>query len=57
MNRMLEGNLPSVPIFDDIAQFNGVPWIGMIDGITAGFPCQVLLSCLNVWLLDLSNII
>ena len=52
MHRMLEGHLPNVPIFDDVESFKGTPWIGEIDGITAGFPCQVLLSCLYVEVLD-----
>lgn len=38
--RIREGYLCDAPIWDDIKTFNGKPWRGLVDIITAGFPCQ-----------------
>lgn len=38
--RMQDGALPPAPIWDDVATFDGLPWRGRVDLITAGFPCQ-----------------
>lgn len=38
--RMEEGLLDDAPIWDDIGSFDGRPWRGVVDIITAGFPCQ-----------------
>lgn len=43
MSRMLEGHLPTVPVLSDVESLDGKPWLGAIDGITAGFPCQATL--------------
>lgn len=38
--RIKEGHFDDAPIWDDIRTFDGRPWRGRVDIITAGFPCQ-----------------
>lgn len=38
--RMQDGWLDPAPIWDDVLTFDGRPWRGRIDIVTAGFPCQ-----------------
>lgn len=38
--RIADGLLDDAPVWDDIKTFNGKPWAGCVDIITAGFPCQ-----------------
>jgi DNA (cytosine-5)-methyltransferase 1 len=38
--RIAEGLLDDSPIWGDIKTFDGKPWSGSVDIITAGFPCQ-----------------
>lgn len=38
--RMEEGHLDSAPIWTDLRTFDGRPWRGAVDIVTAGFPCQ-----------------
>ncbi len=38
--RIAEGYLCDAPIWGDIKTFDGRPWSGCVDIITAGFPCQ-----------------
>lgn len=38
--RMEEARLDPAPIWDDLASFDGRPWRGKVDLISAGFPCQ-----------------
>ena len=38
--RMEDGSLDQAPVWDDVATFDGNPWRGSVDIITAGFPCQ-----------------
>jgi len=38
--RISEGYLCDAPIWDDIKTFDGRPWAGYVDVVTAGFPCQ-----------------
>lgn len=38
--RIRDGYLDNAPIWDDVRTFNGEPWRGCVDIITAGFPCQ-----------------
>lgn len=38
--RIKDGFLDDAPIWDDARAFNGHPWAGLVDVITAGFPCQ-----------------
>lgn len=38
--RMAEAQLDHAPIWDDLTTFDGRPWRGRVDLITAGFPCQ-----------------
>ena len=40
LKRQDEGYLEPFPIWDDIRTFNGRPFRGRVDIITAGFPCQ-----------------
>ena len=40
VKRMDEGSLAPAPIWDDLRSFDGKPWRGAVDLITAGFPCQ-----------------
>jgi DNA (cytosine-5)-methyltransferase 1 len=40
LRRQRDGMLPLFPIWDDIRTFDGRPWCGLVDVITAGFPCQ-----------------
>jgi len=38
--RIRDGLLDDAPIWDDARTFDGRPWRGCVDIITAGFPCQ-----------------
>ncbi len=38
--RMEEQALDEAPIWTDLRRFNGKPWRGTVDCITAGYPCQ-----------------
>ena len=38
--RQRDGLLDDAPIWDDIKSFDGRPWRGCVDLISAGFPCQ-----------------
>ena len=38
--RMEEAHLDRAPIWDDLTTFDGRPWRGRVDIVTAGFPCQ-----------------
>lgn len=38
--RMADKTLEEAPVWDDLATFDGRPWRGAVDCITAGFPCQ-----------------
>jgi DNA (cytosine-5)-methyltransferase 1 len=38
--RMADASLEAAPIWSDLATFDGRPWRGAVDCITAGFPCQ-----------------
>lgn len=40
VSRMAAGQLAQAPIWSDVATFDGGPWRGRVDCITAGFPCQ-----------------
>jgi DNA (cytosine-5)-methyltransferase 1 len=37
---MADGLLHDAPIWDDCRTFDGKPWRGLVDVISAGFPCQ-----------------
>lgn len=38
--RMDEARLDQAPVWSDVCTFDGRPWRGRVDVITAGFPCQ-----------------
>lgn len=40
LQRQRDGVLSMFPIWDDIRTFDGRKWRGLVDVITAGFPCQ-----------------
>src|ERR1039458_8068512 len=44
MQRQNEGHLPSFPIWDDVCSFDGLPWRGIVDVVSGGFPCQDISS-------------
>ena len=40
VERMGQARLDHAPVWDDLTTFDGKPWRGRVDLITAGFPCQ-----------------
>lgn len=38
--RQNDGTLSPFPIWDDIRTFDGRPWMGVVDVVSGGFPCQ-----------------
>lgn len=40
MQRQCDGMLEPFPIWDDVRTFDGVPWSGLVDVVSGGFPCQ-----------------
>lgn len=38
--RMEDSSLDQAPIWDDLLTFDGSPWRGSVDIVSAGFPCQ-----------------
>lgn len=38
--RMADAALDQAPIWDDVATFDGRPWRGIVDILSAGYPCQ-----------------
>lgn len=38
--RMAEGSMDAAPVWDDLRTFDGRPWRGVVDLVSAGFPCQ-----------------
>lgn len=38
--RMEDAALGPAPVWDDLLTFDGRPWRGLVDVVTAGFPCQ-----------------
>ena len=43
--RQRDGLLERFPIWDDVRTFDGKPWNGSVDVLTAGFPCQDISTC------------
>jgi DNA (cytosine-5)-methyltransferase 1 len=42
--RQNDGMLDPFPVWDDVITFDGVPWRGIIDVVSGGFPCQDISS-------------
>ena len=42
--RIADGDLDDAPIWSDVTTFDPVPWCGVVDCVTAGFPCTDI-SC------------
>jgi len=40
VQRQNDGILQSFPIWDDVRTFDGRPWMGIVDVVSGGFPCQ-----------------
>jgi DNA (cytosine-5)-methyltransferase 1 len=40
LQRQKDGLLPLFPVWDDVQDFEGEPWRGKVQVVTAGFPCQ-----------------
>ena len=40
LRRQEDKILPPFPIWDDVRTFDGKPWCGIVDVVSAGFPCQ-----------------
>ena len=40
VSRMADKTLDEAPVWDDIGSFQGEQWSGLVDIISAGFPCQ-----------------
>ncbi len=40
LQRQRDGILPEFPIWDDIRDFYAAPWLGRVDVVSGGFPCQ-----------------
>lgn len=40
LRRQEEDHIPPFPIWDDVRSFDGRPWRGVVDIVSAGFPCQ-----------------
>lgn len=40
VSQMAKGRLHEAPIWSDVVTFDGEPWLGKVDFISAGFPCQ-----------------
>ncbi|WP_376747578.1 DNA cytosine methyltransferase [Burkholderia pseudomallei] len=38
--RQNDGTFPPFPIWDDVRNFDGRPWRGIVDIVAGGFPCQ-----------------
>lgn len=38
--RMADSSLDEAPIWDDLTTFDGYPWRGKVDLLSAGYPCQ-----------------
>ena len=38
--RMEDASLDRAPVWDDVASFDGKPWRGTVDILSAGYPCQ-----------------
>ena len=38
--RQDDGSLEPFPVWDDVRTFDGLPWRGLVDVVSGGFPCQ-----------------
>lgn len=44
VQRQNDGILAPFPIWDDVRTFDGEPWMGIVDVVSGGFPCQDISS-------------
>lgn len=42
--RQNDGTLPPFPVWDDVREFDGRPWRGIVDVVSGGFPCTDISS-------------
>ena len=47
--RQNDGILNPFPVFDDVSNFNGKPWRGIVDVVSGGFPCQDISIARAMW--------
>ncbi len=40
LSRQNDHFLESFPVWDDVRTFDGIPWRGLVDVVSGGFPCQ-----------------
>lgn len=45
LDRQRDGVLERFPLWDDVRTFDGRPWRGHVQVVTAGFPCQDISQC------------
>ncbi|SOC13199.1 C-5 cytosine-specific DNA methylase [Rhodobacter sp. JA431] len=48
--RMEDASLDQAVVWDDVGTFDGRPWRGAVDIVTAGYPCQPF-SVAGKWIL------
>ena len=39
LQRQIDGVFPRFPVWDDVRTFDGLPWRGIVDVVSGGFPC------------------
>ena len=39
LQRQRDGVFPRFPVWDDVRTFDGLPWRGVVDVVSGGFPC------------------
>jgi len=44
IDRQNDGTLKPFPVWDDVQTFDGLPWKGIVDVVSGGFPCQDISS-------------
>jgi DNA (cytosine-5)-methyltransferase 1 len=44
LHRQNTGELEAFPVWDDVRTFDGIPWRGVVDVVSGGFPCTDISS-------------